>query len=72
MRPAMGGPGPFRLRMGCAVQQPKFEQKYVEVALKCPVDMDARLIEQILQYNEWVEVQEKMQGTLLIKPEWLN
>jgi hypothetical protein len=57
--------------MGCAVQ-PKFDSKYVEVALKCPVDMDARLIEQILQYNEWVEVQEKMQGTLLIKPEWLN
>ncbi|MCA1813662.1 MAG: hypothetical protein LC624_06895 [Halobacteriales archaeon] len=54
------------------MQQPKFDQKYVEVALRCPVDMDARLIEQILQYNEWVEVQEKMQGTLLIKPEWLN
>lgn len=50
----------------------KFDRHYVEVVLKCPVQMEEKLIEQILQYNEWVELQEKMQGTLVLKPEWLN
>lgn len=50
----------------------KLDRHYVEVVLKCPVQMEEKLIEQILQYNEWVELQEKMQGTLVLKPEWLN
>jgi hypothetical protein len=52
--------------------QTKFDKNYVEVVLKCPVKMEEKLIEQILQYNEWVELQEKMQGTMVLKPEWLT
>jgi hypothetical protein len=52
--------------------QTKFDRNYVEVVLKCPVKMEEKLIEQILQYNEWVELQEKMQGTMVLKPEWLT
>lgn len=50
----------------------RFDKHTMEVVLKCPVQMEEKLIEQILQYNEWVELQEKMQGTLVLKPEWLN
>ena len=50
----------------------RLDRHYVEVVLKCPVKMEEKLIEQILQYNEWVELQEKMQGTMVLKPEWLN
>lgn len=60
-------------REGMHVQNPnKFDRHYVEVVLKCPVQMEEKLIEQILQYNEWVELQEKMQGTMVLKPEWLT
>ena len=52
--------------------QTRFDKNYMEVVLKCPVAMEEKLLEQILQYNEWVELQEKMQGTMLLKPEWLN
>jgi hypothetical protein len=50
----------------------RFDKHYMEVVLKCPVQMEEKLVEQILQYNEWVELQEKMQGTMVLKPEWLN
>lgn len=50
----------------------RLDKQWVEVVLKCPVEMEEKLIQQILQYNEWVEVQEKMQGTLVLKPEWLT
>lgn len=29
-------------------------------------------MEQIQEYSDWIELQEKMQGTLTLKPEWLN
>ena len=54
------------------VQQPNWERRTMDVVLKCPVKMEPKLLEQIQQYNEWVEVQEKMQGTMILKPEWLN
>lgn len=52
--------------------QPKLDRHYIEVVLKCPVEVEEKLLQQILQYNEWVELQEKMQGTMVLKPEWLN
>jgi hypothetical protein len=54
------------------VQNLRPDKHYVEVLLKAPMEMEPKLLEQIQQYNEWVELQEKMQGTMLLKPEWLN
>jgi len=52
--------------------QARLEKQYLELVLRCPEGMEERLVNDILQYNQWVELQEKMQGTLLLKPEWLN
>ena len=45
---------------------------YLQVVLRCPVKMERKLLEQIQAYSDWVELQEKMQGTLTLKPEWLT
>lgn len=52
--------------------QTKFDKHYMEVVLKCPVKMEDKLLEQILQYNEWIETQERMAQGYHLKPEWLN
>lgn len=67
----MEGVGPARPGWGCIVQT-KFDKHYMEVVLKCPVKMEDKLLEQILQYNEWIETQEKMAQGYQLKPEWLN
>ncbi|HVL88342.1 MAG TPA: hypothetical protein VM681_10140 [Candidatus Thermoplasmatota archaeon] len=45
---------------------------YLELVLRAPVKMDVKLLEQIQEYSDWIELQEKMQGSPVIRGEMLT